>query len=217
MANTTGKKSQFRRPLSSRPMDLVYFIFFLVRVRSRLHRPINYPSIYRPISPLTINYTSSPPSSAATTSAKSYPFLPSIHGISLIFVPFVPISKNTKLEKNRSIYHPRCWWTAKRYGRKICFRSSCKTSPFGTWACRGIRSLVVPWVSSETVPTLPGSSHSCISKRKLRSNHQCTLPVPLSSPLRFCPDPDQTCISEPCSFFQLPVFFIGAYGLWRGE
>ena len=37
MANNTGKKMTARtptwRPLSSRPMDLIYFIFFLVRVR----------------------------------------------------------------------------------------------------------------------------------------------------------------------------------------
>jgi hypothetical protein len=77
----------------------------------------------------------------------------------------------------------------------------------------------MPWVSSsETVLTSRGSSHSCVSKGKLRS-YPSPSPPPLllSSPI---------CLSAlirpdlhfgPCSLFQLPVFVLGAFGLWRGE
>ena len=53
-------------------------------------------------------------------------------------------------------------------------------------------------------PSSRGSSRSCISKRT----------IPSRPPPKSCTPSDHT---EHCSLFQLPVFVLGARGLWRGK
>jgi hypothetical protein len=101
MANT-GKKmiarTQTRKPLTSRPMDLVYFMFFLVCGVRVFITPLSiHPSIHlQPYIVTTTHYHYNIPSSAIGEVVHSSV---SVHGQ---LTPICPISKkkNSKKKKN---------------------------------------------------------------------------------------------------------------------
>jgi hypothetical protein len=113
MANT-GKKmiarTPTRKPLSSRPIDLIYFIFFLVRVRVFITPLL---SIHLPPYIAITHYTYIP--LFRRNNMMIGEVVPSSFFCSFMMaaqltdlVPFVSFPKKNKLE-NRFIYRPRCW------------------------------------------------------------------------------------------------------------